>query len=71
MYKDTVFPLYNHCSTVILQIHVIIVQWQNDRYVIENHIQKKAIRHGQPIFIVNLKSNTMKNTVQIYELYVM
>ena len=27
--------------------------------------QKKAIRHGQPIFIVNLKSNTMKNTVQI------
>ena len=27
-------------------------------------IQKKAIRHGQPIF-VNLKSNTMKNTVQI------
>ena len=26
-------------------------------------IQKKAIRHGQPI--VNLKSNTMKNTVQI------
>ena len=44
---------------------------QNDRYVIENHIQKKAIHHGQPIFIVNLKSNTMKNTVQIYELYVM
>lgn len=30
-----------------------------------------AIRHGQPIFIVNLKSNTMKNTVQIYALYVM
>ena len=28
-------------------------------------IQKKAIRHGQPISIVNLKSNTMKNTVQI------
>ena len=27
--------------------------------------QKKAIHHGQPIFIVNLKSNTMKNTVQI------
>ena len=27
--------------------------------------QKKAIRHGQPIFIVNLKSNTMKNTMQI------
>ncbi len=26
---------------------------------------KKAIRHGQPISIVNLKSNTMKNTVQI------
>ena len=26
---------------------------------------KKAIHHGQPIFIVNLKSNTMKNTVQI------
>ena len=23
------------------------------------------IRHGQPISIVNLKSNTMKNTVQI------
>ena len=31
-------------------------------------IQKKAIRHGQPISIVNLKSNTMKNTVQIYRL---
>ena len=30
--------------------------------------QKKAIHHGQPIFIVNLKSNTMKNTVQIYRL---
>ena len=27
--------------------------------------QKKAIHHGQPISIVNLKSNTMKNTVQI------
>ena len=27
--------------------------------------KKKAIRHGQPIFIVNLKSNTMKNTMQI------
>ena len=26
---------------------------------------KKAIHHGQPIFIVNLKSNTMKNTMQI------
>ncbi len=26
---------------------------------------KKAIHHGQPIFIVNLKSNTMKNTVQM------
>ena len=33
--------------------------------------KKKAIHHGQPIFIVNLKSNTMKNSVQIYELYVM
>ena len=33
--------------------------------------QKKAIHHGQPIFIVNLKSNTMKNTVQIYRFYVM
>ena len=32
---------------------------------------KKAIHHGQPIFIVNLKSNTMKNTVQIYVFYVM
>ena len=32
---------------------------------------KKGYPHGQPIFIVNLKSNTMKNTVQIYELYVM
>ena len=31
-------------------------------------IQKKAIRHGQPISIVNLKSNTMKNTVQRYGL---
>ena len=28
-------------------------------------IQKKAINHGQPISIVNIKSNTMKNTVQI------
>ena len=28
-------------------------------------IQKKAIRHGQPISIVNLKSNAMKNAVQI------
>nr|DAW37917.1 MAG TPA: hypothetical protein [Caudoviricetes sp.] len=27
--------------------------------------QKKGYPHGQPIFIVNLKSNTMKNTVQI------
>ena len=31
-------------------------------------IQKKAIRHGQPISIVNLKSNTMKNTMQRYGL---
>ena len=27
--------------------------------------KKKAIHHGQPISIVNLKSNTMKNTMQI------
>jgi len=26
---------------------------------------KKGYLHRQPIFIVNLKSNTMKNTVQI------
>ena len=28
-------------------------------------LYKKAIRHGQPISIVNLKSNTMKTQVQI------
>jgi len=27
-----------------------------------------VIRHGRPIFIANLKSNTMKNTVQIYSI---
>ena len=37
----------------------------------EQYKTKKAIHHGQPIFIVNLKSNTMKNTVQIYVFYVM
>ena len=31
--------------------------------------KKKAIYPRQPIF-VNLKSNTMKNTVQIYTVYV-
>ena len=31
--------------------------------------KKKGIYHRHPIFI-NLKSNTMKNTVQIYDFYV-
>ena len=29
-----------------------------------------VIRHGQPIFIANLKSNTMKNTVKYIVFYV-
>ena len=33
------------------------------------HKKKKGIYHRHPIFI-NLKSNTMKNTVQIYDFYV-
>ena len=35
-------------------------------YKLVMYIKKeKVIHHGQPIFIANLKSNTMKNTVQI------
>ena len=37
---------------------------ENNIYITRRK-QKKAIHHGQPISIVNLKSNTMKNTVQI------
>ena len=33
------------------------------------YTKKKGIYHRHPIFI-NLKSNTMKNTVQIYDFYV-
>ena len=39
-------------------------------YICINYIQKKkGIYHRHPIFI-NLKSNTMKNTVQRYDFYV-
>ena len=43
---------------------VVCQQWHQIQYVLLKET-KKAIRHGQPISIVNLKSNTMKNTVQI------
>ena len=33
--------------------------------------KKMAIRHGQPIFIVNLKSNTMKTQCKYKAFYVM
>ncbi len=34
------------------------------------YIKKKRLSSRQPIFIANLKSNTMKNTVQKYVFYV-
>jgi hypothetical protein len=36
--------------------------WRNDEKL--HYIKKKKVVSRQPIFIVNLKSNTMKNTVQ-------
>ncbi len=33
------------------------------------YIKKKRLSSRQPIFIANLKSNTMKNTVQKYAFY--
>ena len=35
----------------------------------QKYKKKKGIYHRHPIFI-NLKSNTMKNTVQMYDFYV-
>jgi len=35
------------------------------------NIKKKRLSSRQPIFIVNLKSNTMKNTVQRYDIFML
>ena len=38
-------------------------------FLYQSYTKKKGIYHRHPIFI-NLKYNTMKNTVQIYDIYV-
>ena len=75
-----VSPLKRLCSTYTILIYWdSALYWQSSQDTRKNTVtwflrnqqnpdtykQTKAIHHGQPIFIVNLKSNTMKNTVQI------
>ena len=35
-------------------------------FYIETHIKQRRLSPDNPIFLLNLKSNTMKNTVQKY-----
>ena len=34
-----------------------------------DRIKKRGLSHDNPIFLLNLKSNTMKNTVQKYGIF--
>ena len=50
-------------------VYFLINQDENN-YTFQNVLKKKRLSSRQPIFIANLKSNTMKNTMQIYRFYV-
>ncbi len=51
-----------------LQCLIWVLSWLMYAFYFWSMYKKKLVVSRQPTFIVNLKSNTMKNTVQIYSL---